>query len=156
MHWFLDPIVHHYADFKGRASRKGYWMFILWYFLVLFGSVFGVGLLQIVFMGADAQAGSNIIIPLLFGVLFLGLLLGLLVPVIALHVRRLHDIGYSGWWYLLSFIPYLGGLIVLVLMCLPSQEGTNKYGPHPYAASEPLPPEPLPVPLPPPRASTVA
>jgi uncharacterized membrane protein YhaH (DUF805 family) len=82
--------------------------------------------------------------------------LGLLLPVIALTVRRFHDMGYSGWWYLLTFIPYLGGLVVLVMMCLPSQEGSNKYGSHPYAASEPLPPEPVPVPVPMPPPSGIS
>ncbi len=141
MHWLLDPILHHYADFKGRTPRKAYWLFILMYSVSL--AAFAIILNLFIFTSSEI---SNLFLIFL---LFLIFILAFMLPVIAIHVRRLHDIGFSGWWYLLNFIPYLGSLVIFVMMLLPSQEGGNKYGPHPYAPAVPLPPEPVPVPPPP-------
>lgn len=118
-------------------------MFTLMYVVSIFVFALLLGVITAMLPGGDL--GTFFI----FIGFFMLVALALLVPMIAIHVRRFHDLGYSGWWYLLSFIPYVGSLVVLVMMCLPSQEGGNKYGPHPYATSEPLPPEPVPVPLPP-------
>jgi uncharacterized membrane protein YhaH (DUF805 family) len=120
MHWLLDPITKHYVDFSGRTPRQAYWMFTLFIMLLyvalmivsvtLFGPTTG---LVFIFIAA----------------------LVLLLPSLSIQVRRLHDIGKSGWWLLLSFIPYVGGLILLVMYCLPSQAGSNKYGSHPYGVA---------------------
>ena len=59
------------------------------------------------------------------------IVLGLFVPSLAVSIRRLHDQGKSGWLYLVSFIPYIGGIILLVLMCIAGDEGENEYGPDP-------------------------
>jgi uncharacterized membrane protein YhaH (DUF805 family) len=53
------------------------------------------------------------------------------IPSIALGVRRLHDIGYSGWWLLIGFVPFVGGILLLVFALMDSQPGTNRYGPNP-------------------------
>jgi uncharacterized membrane protein YhaH (DUF805 family) len=58
----------------------------------------------------------------------------MLIPVVAVTVRRLHDIGMSGWWALLLLVPYIGGLIVLVFTLLPGQPHANAHGPAPVAA----------------------
>ena len=58
---------------------------------------------------------------------------GPLIPSVAVTVRRLHDTGRSGWWYLISFAP-LGGIVLLVFTCMDSQQGTNVYGPSPKPA----------------------
>ncbi|GAB6988544.1 DUF805 domain-containing protein [Paenibacillus pini] len=58
------------------------------------------------------------------------LALGLLLPALAVTVRRLHDIGKSGWWYFISWVPLAGGIILLVFLCLDSV-GDNQYGPNP-------------------------
>jgi uncharacterized membrane protein YhaH (DUF805 family) len=149
MHWLLDPIVNHYADFSGRTSRKAYWMFTLMYLIAFSLSAMAMGVYIAQFPGTDFGAFFSLLGLLLFA------MIALAIPVVAIHVRRFHDLGYSGWWYLLTFIPYIGALIVLVMMCLPSQEGSNKYGPHPYAVAEPLPPEPVPLPPPPASESSV-
>ncbi len=132
MHWFLDPIQNHYADFKGRATRREFWMFTLYVFIVYFVGALILGILStLVRIGFFLGMGIWIIATL-----------ALLIPSLAFQVRRLHDTGRSGWWLLISFIPYVGGLIVLVLECLPSQKGTNIYGPNKYelavAAGAPL------------------
>ncbi len=122
MHWFLDPIQKQYADFTGRATRREFWMFYLWYFIILMPLSIFTGILMAV------STGVGIV---LVGVLLV-VSLALVVPTIALAARRLHDIGMTGWLQLLGFIPYIGGLILLVLYCLPSKAGTNKYGPNKY------------------------
>ena len=60
--------------------------------------------------------------------------LGLLVPSIAVTIRRLHDTGRSGWWCLIGLVPVVGGIVLLVFMCLDSTPGANAYGPNPKGA----------------------
>ncbi len=132
MHWLIDPIRYHYADFSGRTSRKEFWMFQLMMLLIVVVfftllTVFGIGLAS---SGTENSSGT-----LFFALWFIPIalfMLAIIVPSIAIAVRRLHDIGRSGWWYLISFVPWVGGIIIIVLECLPSQKGTNKWGANPY------------------------
>ena len=127
MEWMLMPLKR-YADFSGRSRRKEYWMWILFQ-VILFtavaivgGFVFGFGDPASAALGA---AGGTLLI-------LLGLLgLAFLIPNIAVTVRRFHDQDKSGWWFLLNFIPYIGGIIVLVFMCLEGTRGPNRFGPDP-------------------------
>ncbi|MNZ89121.1 Inner membrane protein YhaI [compost metagenome] len=57
--------------------------------------------------------------------------LAILLPSLALVVRRLHDTGRSGWWVLIGFIPLIGFIVLLVFMCTDSDPDTNQYGPNP-------------------------
>lgn len=131
---FKTVVLKRYADFEGRASRSEYWWFalseVLWLLLVwvLVGFV-------IACVMHDSPVGPGIATAL--GILLLLLLLAglaLLVPTIAVTVRRLHDAGYSGWFYLLNFVPYVGGIILFVFMVLPSappnQWGAGPKGPE--------------------------
>jgi uncharacterized membrane protein YhaH (DUF805 family) len=107
-----------YARFDGRASRSEYW----WYAL-------GVGLIFLVLyipllIGISTESTA---LTLIFGLVFLVFALATIVPSIAVGVRRLHDGGFSGWMYLLGFIPGCGGIIQLVMMCLPSKPEGAKY-----------------------------
>ena len=120
MNWFFDAIKNRYADFDGRASRQEFWMFNLFYLLF----VIAISLLIIPF--GNSETGLNII----FGILVV-YSLGLAIPIWAVTVRRLHDIGLSGWWSLLSFIPYLGTVVLLIMCCMDSKPGSNKYGNNP-------------------------
>jgi uncharacterized membrane protein YhaH (DUF805 family) len=106
-----------YAAFQGRARRREFWFFNLFYFLIM--SVLNI-LLQ--FLGANA--GTVNMMASIFALAFI-------LPILALFVRRLHDIGKSGWWILLGFIPIVGLIIILVWVCSDSQEGANQYGPTP-------------------------
>ncbi len=125
MEWMLMPLQR-YADFSGRSRRKEYWMFTLAQAIVylVLGVLIGIG---------AAMGDGNSLGPI--GYLGLGLMvlvaLALVVPNIAVSVRRFHDQGKSGWFYLLGLIPYAGGLILLIFMCLPGTEGDNPYGPDP-------------------------
>jgi uncharacterized membrane protein YhaH (DUF805 family) len=122
MKWFLI-VLKKYAEFSGRAQRAEYWFFALFYVLFFLA-------LSLI----DGAAG------LLNAELGLGLLSGLfalamIIPSIAVTVRRLHDTSRSGWWFLISLIPIIGGIVLLVFMCLDSTPGTNAYGPNPKEAA---------------------
>jgi len=115
MDWYLMALKK-YADFKGRSQRKEYWMFTLFNLLAFF-------VLSIVGSVLGDQA------ELLTGIYSLGVLL----PSIAVTVRRLHDIGRSGWWALLMVVPVVGALVLVVFALQDSQPEANEYGPNPKA-----------------------
>ena len=102
-----------YATFSGRARRKEYWMFILFNMLVAFG-------VNVV----DAVLGMEGLLGGLYS-------LAVLIPGWAVFTRRMHDIGKSGWWWLIGVVPLIGGIVLLVFMCKDSQPGDNAYGPNP-------------------------
>ncbi len=118
MSWFIMALKK-YATFSGRARRKEYWFFVLFYVLI-----------SIVATLIDAMTGS---FDPAMGMGMLGLLvaLALLIPSLAVAVRRLHDTDRSGWWLLLCLIPLIGGIWLLVLLCLDSTPGDNRFGPNP-------------------------
>ena len=105
-----------YADFSGRARRREYWMFSLSNFLILLALGFVCGVLGL------AEGASAL------GSLYT---LALLLPGLAVTVRRMHDTGHSGWMLLVNLIPIVGAIIFLVLLCSDSKPGENKYGPNP-------------------------
>jgi len=108
-------------------------MFALGIFLI---AVIPVTLLYIVALaaafGSAGGAGGGILVTLLSLVILL-LSLALIVPAIAVQVRRFHDQDKSGWFVLINFVPYVGGLVVLVFMCLEGTRGPNRFGPDPKA-----------------------
>jgi uncharacterized membrane protein YhaH (DUF805 family) len=119
MEWMLMPLKR-YAEFSGRSRRKEYWMFFL-----------GVIIAEIVLSIVERVLGLSGMVAGVYGPLIVLLMLGLIVPGIAVVVRRLHDQDKSGWFALLGLIPFVGGLILLVLMCLEGTKGPNRYGPDP-------------------------
>jgi len=145
MEWMIMPLKR-YADFSGRSRRKEYWMFALLN-LIIFGVLYGILIaslgpammdaamqaeqgLQPTEPPAGAMAGGGIV-GMLLGIYALAVL----IPSIAVQVRRFHDQDKSGWMILLNFIPVVGGLIVLVFMCLEGTSGDNQYGPDPKAGT---------------------
>ncbi|MBA4092186.1 DUF805 domain-containing protein [Sphingobium sp. 3R8] len=124
MEYMFLPL-RRYADFSGRSRRKEYWMFFLGYMLAAF-AVGIVGVLLGGFPNGEPSGGASVLMILL------GLLvLLLIIPSLAVQVRRFHDQDKSGWFVLLNFIPYVGGIIVLVFMCLDGTRGENRFGPDP-------------------------
>jgi uncharacterized membrane protein YhaH (DUF805 family) len=117
MHWYLD-VLKKYAVFDGRARRSEYWFFNLFSFLIVLVLIF----LDVYMASANPETG----IGLLSGLYYLGVL----IPSIAVLVRRLHDTNRSGWWFLLAFIPLLN-LVLLVFMFLDGTSGPNDYGADP-------------------------
>ena len=117
MNWYLQ-VLKKYAIFSGRARRKEYWFFVLFNVIISMVLAFIDGM-----MGSfNAEAG----VGMLGGIYSLAVL----IPGIAVSVRRLHDIGKSGWWLLIALIPLAGGIILLVFNAKDSQEGENDYGPN--------------------------
>ena len=122
MNYFFDVIKNHYVDFKGRARRKEYWMYTLFNFLaiLIFYALF--------FVAAYSQ--QQTLMYIISGILWL-YCIGLILPSLGVAIRRLHDIGKSGWWLFVSLIPAVGGIILLVFSCTDSVPGNNEYGPNP-------------------------
>ncbi|MFH9015482.1 DUF805 domain-containing protein [Streptomyces sp. NPDC017943] len=118
MNWFIE-VVKKYAVFSGRARRKEYWMYVLFY-----------AILAIV---------ASIIDAVVFGsqILSLVLALGLLLPSLGVTVRRLHDTNRSGWWILIGLVPLVGGIVMLVFLCIEGEAGSNQYGHNPKFAGSP-------------------
>jgi uncharacterized membrane protein YhaH (DUF805 family) len=111
VHWYLQAL-RKYADFSGRAQRAEYWIPVLINVIAAFALLF-----------LDRAIGAKNILYGLF-------LLAWICPGIALGVRRLHDIGRSGWWMLINLIP-VGAIVLLVFLALEGEAGANQFGPDP-------------------------
>lgn len=123
MYWY-KKVLNQYADFEGRARRQEYWTFALVNIIIL---------LPLYFIGIGGEAtGNNTLMMIGFG-LYLLYALAVLLPSIAVAVRRLHDVGKSGWMYLLILIPIIGALYLLYLFVTEGDKGDNQYGPDPKA-----------------------
>ncbi|EDL65650.1 Integral membrane protein [Bacillus sp. SG-1] len=110
--WYFKSIKN-YLYFEGRARRKEYWMFTLINFLIFW-------ILEFI----ENYKGWRTLLSGLYG-------LFIILPVVAVNVRRLHDIGRSGWWMLIGLVPVFGPIALFVLAFMDSEEGSNQYGPNP-------------------------
>jgi uncharacterized membrane protein YhaH (DUF805 family) len=119
MNWYLE-VLKKYAVFTGRARRKEYWMFVL--VNAIIGLVLGL-------IGSSIAGDSG------WSLLSIIYSLAVLVPGLAVSVRRLHDTNRSGYWLFIYFVPFVGAIILLFLMVQDSQEGENQYGPNPKAVT---------------------
>lgn len=108
-HYFTEVVTRHYADFKGVATRKQYWLYTLFYSIILVALSCIDLLLGIDFKLFEESFG--------YGWLFALASLALCVPSLAIAVRRLHDIGKSGWWLLIALVPIVGVIWLLCLLC---------------------------------------
>jgi uncharacterized membrane protein YhaH (DUF805 family) len=123
MEWYLK-VLKQYATFSGRARRMEYWMF------VLFNLIFAI-----VAMTLDNVLGINFgEIP--YGPLYVIYGLAVFIPGLAVLVRRLHDTGRSGWWFLIALVPLIGGIWLIVLLATEGNQGENAYGADPKAIQE--------------------
>ncbi|MDE6300374.1 MAG: DUF805 domain-containing protein [Muribaculaceae bacterium] len=106
-------LKNNYCNFSGRSSRSEFWWFILFYSLLIF-------VIALIFGKNDfGQTISGLVV------------LALILPYFGLCVRRLHDIGRSGWWLLINLIPFVGEIIYIIWMCKDSEMHPNQYGPVP-------------------------
>ncbi len=122
MNWYLE-VLKKYAVFSGRARRKEYWYFSLFNLLI-----------TIVLAVIDGMTGTLIAeanIGLLGGIYALAIL----IPFLAVSVRRLHDTDRSGWWLLIMLIPLIGAIVILVFMVQDSKPNENQYGSNPKGAA---------------------
>lgn len=109
MEYYLDA-WRKYAMFSGRATRSEYWYFCLFNLLVY---------LTIIAVISLAESSFRIIVFLYFAAVF--------IPALSVSVRRLHDIGKSGWMFFIQFIPLIGDIWFFILMVTASNPGSNKY-----------------------------
>ena len=125
MEWYLKVMRDNYANFSGRARRKEYWMFTLFYMIVMIIAMILDNVLGLSFTIEGISLG--------YGWLYLIGILAHFIPALAVVVRRLHDVGKSGWFYLISLIPLIGAIWLLVLFCTDGDRIDNKWGPDPKA-----------------------
>jgi len=114
-----------WKDYRGRSTRTEFWMYVLWSYLAIIGFYIFYGL--VMYLTGAADGGP---INIVFGVLLIVLVVVTATAHLAVAVRRLHDMGLSGWWMLLSLVPIVS-LGILVCFCIDSQAGTNRFGPNP-------------------------
>jgi uncharacterized membrane protein YhaH (DUF805 family) len=122
VNWFITALKK-YAVFSGRSRRSEYWYFGLFYLIiyVLLAIVDGIA-------GTYNEMSS---VGLLTGIF----MLGVLIPSLAVSVRRLHDTDRTGWWLLIGLIPLIGAIILIVFSVQDSGAGTNRFGPNPKATN---------------------
>lgn len=117
----VKSVLSNYADFNGRARRSEFWW---WQLSQILLAIVLLGIYSVSYAAGDL-AGTIALAA------FVIVWLGLIIPSIAVTVRRFHDTDKSGWFYLLGFIPYIGGIIVLVMMVFDGTPGENRFGPDP-------------------------
>jgi uncharacterized membrane protein YhaH (DUF805 family) len=121
VNWYLT-VLKKYADFSGRARRMEYWVFSLINLLIICVLVF-----------LDAMLGFEVGEDQI-GLLSAIYVLAVLLPSLAVSVRRLHDTDRSGWWLLIGILPLIGDIVLLIFFVLDSTPGDNRFGPNPKAA----------------------
>jgi uncharacterized membrane protein YhaH (DUF805 family)/cold shock CspA family protein len=122
--YFWRGVTSNYVNFRDRARRAEYWSFYLVYLLVG-ATLVAIGVaLDLAAGNLDEPDGAPYAALSLFSLYFLATF----IPNLAINVRRIHDIGLSGWFYLLILLPYVGGLIIFVFSLIPSQKHENKWG----------------------------
>lgn len=118
MEYFIKAFKN-YVVFKGRTSRKEFWMFVL--FSVIFGVV--AVILDSIFGLRDDYTGYGF-----FSIVFS---LAVMLPSLSAEVRRLHDIGKSGWWMFITLVPLIGSIWLIILLVKEGNQGENEYGEAP-------------------------
>ena len=114
MNWYVK-VLKQYADFSGRARRMEYWMF------VLVNAIIGFVLYLPAIVTGDQ----------IWAILYYVYALAVLIPSLAVAVRRLHDTGRTGWWILIGLVPLVGLIVLLVFMFTDGEQGSNRYGQAP-------------------------
>lgn len=134
--YYVNALKNNYANFTGRIRRREYWMFILVHVVIM-----------IVLSILEEMVDMRDIFTGIYG-------LALIIPSLAMGARRLHDIGKSGWWLLISIVPLVGAIVLIIFAARDSQPGANEYGPNPKEGAAAVPVE-APVVTPEPPAPTV-
>ena len=116
---YLNAVQNNYVNFSGRARRSEYWYFILCYYII---AILAVVLDNTLGFANDLTG---------YGFITLAVTLGHILPSLSLVVRRLHDVGKSGWFYLIILIPIIGFIWILILLCSDGVKEENKWGTNP-------------------------
>jgi uncharacterized membrane protein YhaH (DUF805 family) len=120
--YWKKAFAKNYANFNGRARRSEYWYYTLMNIII----VVGIQILTGIFAAMQSS-----VMAMVFGGLYIIFALASIVPSLAVTVRRLHDVGKSGSFFFITFIPLIGSIWLLVLMCTEGNSGENAYGPDP-------------------------
>jgi uncharacterized membrane protein YhaH (DUF805 family) len=115
MHWYTD-VIKKYTVFNGRAARPEFWWFVLANVIVALAINVVVGII--------AGRNTGQVVSDLY-------LLAVFLPSLGVAIRRLHDTNRTGWWYLLVFVPIIGGIVLIVFWAQAGDPGSNRYGPNP-------------------------
>ena len=113
----ISEVFKKYAVFSGRATRAEYWYFMLFNLIV-------ITLLEVASFFIEDKY-------LILSIISVAYSLVVIIPSIAVFVRRMHDIGKSGWWWFICLIPVIGVIWFIILLVTDSEPGENKYGPNP-------------------------
>lgn len=119
--------LKNYANFTGRARRSEYWFFILFHFIFMISMIFVSDFFDEFFLVEDNSL-SLAALPMILNVIYL---VAVFIPTLAVTARRLHDMGKSGTWFFIYFVPLIGGIWLLVLLFSGSEPGRNKWGLNP-------------------------
>jgi uncharacterized membrane protein YhaH (DUF805 family) len=119
MNWYL-AVLKNYGEISGRARRKEYWSFYLINFVFAFIAAFLDGILRTGFNGGRGT-----------GIIYLLFTLVVFIPSLAVFIRRLHDVGKSGWWMFITLVPIIGPFWLLAILLTDSDPGENHYGSNP-------------------------
>ena len=132
---FIESVTTCFQKFvtiSGRASRAEYWWYMLFYVLCEI-PIFALLAVYIAVKANSSADGGFPIIPVVMVTLLICVILFILgIPLLTATIRRLHDTDRDGMWFFIQFIPYIGSIILLVFMCLPSTPGENRFGQNPY------------------------
>lgn len=115
----IKSVLTNYTNFTGRASRSEFWYFAL-LMVIIYWLIFLIG-------GHNSNGGPSVLASILIGIAWLATLL----PILAVSVRRMHDTGRGGGWIFISLVPCIGTIWYIVLAALPSEQGSNRFGPMP-------------------------
>lgn len=118
MYWYW-MVLQKYAVFSGRAQRKEYWIFYLLTVLI----TLALAILDMLIGSFDKASGIGVLSGLYS--------LAILIPNLAVTVRRLHDTNRSGWWFFIVLVPLLGGILLLIFLAQDGTPGENQYGANP-------------------------
>ena len=122
--YLFHPLMTQYCSFKGRACRKEFWL--IFFFLLTLSILFEYTFFKMTGGQTDG-----------FGQIFNAVVhLTLIIPLMCVGVRRLHDTNRSGWWNLITLIPVLGAFIYFFMMLLKGTAGENRFGPPPNSPDE--------------------
>ena len=128
MEIYFRVLKENYVNFCGRVRRKEFWMFHLFVAIFTLLCIILDNILGTVFV-IDLGTVGLISIPV--GWLFFLCSIFHFLPSLSLVVRRLHDVGKSGWWYLIGLIPIIGGVFLIVFLCSEGDKNENKWGLNP-------------------------
>ena len=123
--YFLDVIMNHYVDFKGCATRKQFWLWLLWNWMI--GMIFMVA---VGMAGSLLSEGKETAQKVVAAFWILYFIFVVFIPTFAIQARRLHDTNRSGWWQVIQFLPYIniiGGIVIFVFNVLPTVTEGNRF-----------------------------